>query len=733
MNSPVSNSDQSSAFELLHPLIQRWVWAEGWDSLRDVQEKSIPPVLTGTEDVIIAASTASGKTEAAFLPILTKLMEFEPRAMGTVLYISPLKALINDQFKRMNQLCEILDIPVIAWHGDIDAVKKRKFYRNQNGILLITPESIEAMLVNRGSQISTLFSNLRYIVIDELHAFIGSERGKQLQCLIHRLESEIACKVPRIGLSATLGDMNLAAQFLRPNSKNIPTIVNAGGIHNELWIKVKGVYDKNLELETGDATTGQRSIINHIYDNMRGDNNLIFPNGRSKVELYASALRKKCRIDHIPNEFWAHHGSMSKELREETESALKDGTRPSSAVCTTTLELGIDIGSIKAVAQIGTPPSVASLRQRLGRSGRRNDEPAILRGYVIERETGPNMDISDLLKEDLIGLTASINLLLQGWFEPPTGQGLHLSTMVQQTLSLIAQCSGISAAKLWHILVKTGPFENVTADDFKVFLIGLKDKKLIYQDPDGTILPTLEAEKFINKYEFFTAFQTEDEFVIIHNGTELGSMPLARPLQKGERITFASRSWKVISASSASKIVVVEPTNRSAPPIFTGSGFKIHDRVRKEMRTILESENEITFLDETANKMLDAARGAYNSFDLDKHTVIPTTTGLAWFTWSGDVINDTIVLILGLNGVEASNNGICISINDLDAEKDLIKRLKEIDLDINAVDLTVQTDMLEKEKWDSVLPYELLQKTYASSNLDIESAAKFITTYLANV
>lgn len=723
-------SSDSSSFEMLHPLIQRWIWAEGWDTLRDVQEQAIPPILTGTEDVVVAASTASGKTEAAFLPILTAMLNTTTDDVGTVLYISPLKALINDQFKRMSILCEMLEIPVIAWHGDIDSGKKQKFYKNQNGIVLITPESVEAMLVNRGSQIEHLFSNLKYIVIDEMHAFIGTERGKQLQSLMHRLETEVGCMVPRIGLSATLGDMNMAARFLRPNSSHVPTIVNAGGAHNELWISVKGYYDRNTEPEDAEATTGQRAIIDNIYDNMRGDNNLVFPNGRSKVELYANWLRRKCRADRIPNEFWPHHGSMSKTLREETEMALKDTARPSTGICTTTLELGIDIGHIKSVAQIGTPPSVASLRQRLGRSGRRKDEPAILRGYVIERELGPKCDVSDMLREDLLGLTASIRLLLRGWFEPSNDEGLHLSTMVQQTLSLVAQYSGISPAKLWHILVKTGPFSKMSSEDFKSFLKGLKDKELIYQDPDGTILPTLDAERFINKFEFFTSFQTEDEFTIMHAGKELGSMPLARPLQKNERITFASRSWKVISASAAQKMVIVEPTNRSAPPIFTGSGFKIHDQIRKEIFTILNSDDDISFLDTTAKGMLLEARDAFKSFELDTRTIIPTTSGIAWFTWAGDIINDTIVLILGLNGLTASNQGICISIDELGSKAELVSLVKDMDLSIKAEDLTVQTDMLEKEKWDTVLPYELLQKTFASSNLDLTGAIDKLKTLL---
>jgi len=226
-SSPSNFEPLSASFQLLDERIQRWVWQKGWTNLRDAQERAIPALVEADQDVIIAAATAAGKTEAAFLPILTHLLHHEP-AIGCVLYISPLKALINDQWDRLGSLCEELEIPVVPWHGDIAASRKQRFLKNPNGILLITPESLEALFVNRGHSLAGLFACLRYVVIDELHAFIGSERGKQLQSLLHRIEAVVNRKIPRVGLSATLGDMGLAANFMRQDDSSTPTLIESG-------------------------------------------------------------------------------------------------------------------------------------------------------------------------------------------------------------------------------------------------------------------------------------------------------------------------------------------------------------------------------------------------------------------------------------------------------------------------------------------------------------------------
>lgn len=379
---PLSSSEPSAAFSLLDSRIQRWIWEKGWTELRDAQERAIPVIMEQKRDVIISAATAAGKTEAAFLPILTRLVRNEPPAVA--LYIGPLKALINDQWMRLESLCKDLEVGVTPWHGDISATKKQKFYHNPTGCLLITPESLEGLLIRDGHGLAKLFGRLEYIVVDELHAFIDTERGKQLQSLMHRIEVALGRRIVRVALSATLGDMALAAEFLRQGNAEEVELIDDRSAQRELRVVVKSYLDlpprisaKEQRATEKDGGTiemedmvsqGTLAISQDLYRTLRGSHNLVFPNSRAKVEEYADLLRRACESASVPNEFWPHHGSLSKQIREEAEQALKDKERPATAIATTTLELGIDIGAVRSIAQLGPAPSVASLMQRLGES-----------------------------------------------------------------------------------------------------------------------------------------------------------------------------------------------------------------------------------------------------------------------------------------------------------------------------------------------------------------------------
>ncbi|RMO86666.1 ATP-dependent helicase [Pseudomonas syringae pv. philadelphi] len=737
MNSSASSSD-SSAFEQLHPDVQQWVWSQGWTSLRDAQEWAIPALIEADRDVIIAASTAAGKTEAAFLPILTNLLN-SADPPGAVLYISPLKALINDQWDRLTRLCERLEIPVVGWHGDVSASKKHKFLKSPSGILLITPESLEALFVNRGSALAGLFHNLRYIVIDELHAFIGSERGKQLQSLMHRVERVTNKKLPRVGLSATLGEMALAREFLRPGQTRRMDEIISRATGQDLQVQVRGytmlplkklVADKQTSItkdgdEEEDASGTKHAIAAHLYKVLRGSNNLIFPNSRDKVEWYADRLRRLCENDGLPNEFLPHHGSLSRDLREDTERALKAGTPPASAVCTTTLELGIDIGNIRAVAQIGPPPSVASLRQRLGRSGRREGEPAILRAYCQEKTLTPESDLSDQLRQNLVQTIAMIRLLIEKWFEPPRANGLHASTLVQQCLSMIAQQGGVSATELWSSLVASGTFAAISKTDFTTFLKTLGEKKLIVQDSSGLLLPGEIGEKLVNHYEFYSAFTTDEEFRLVRDGKPLGSVPVSRPLTVGQRIIFGGRRWQVLDVDLEKKVIVVMPARGGEPPVFDGLGARIHDRVRQEMRAVLAESDPCPFIDANAQALLGEARQAFHRLGLAEHHLTGSASSSYLLTWAGDYTNDALCLLLNQSGVMCTGSGLVLEIS-ASRESALAALSRIAELDANDVEpLLKDVKNLIREKWDWALPKSLLIKSFASSQLDIPKAIAF--------
>jgi len=722
----------SSSFHLLDERIQRFIWAEGWESLRDAQEAAIPIIVKADRDVIVAAATAAGKTEAAFLPALTHLLALDPP--GLVVYISPLKALINDQFGRLDRLCEQLDVPVWPWHGDVSSSVKTKFLAKRHGVLLITPESLEALLCNRGTTIRSAFERLKYFVVDELHAFIGAERGKQLQSLMHRIERVIGRTVPRIGLSATLGDMSLAADFLRPGKGQQVAMVESKSSGSELKILVKG-YEEPLVIRPEDGEDPPEpmtpaQIAAHLFKGLRGSNNLVFPNSRREVERYTHLLNQLCAAQQVPNEFWPHHGSLSKEIRAETESALKQKERPATAICTNTLELGIDIGAVKSVAQIGSPPSVASLRQRLGRSGRRKGDPAILRGYCIEDALGGKSSIADALRLGTVQVVAMISLLLEGWFEPPRSHGAHLSTLVQQMLSFIAQNGGATIGQLYGLLCAPAtPFAGVSKDEFVELVRHLGQKELLAQDSSGTLLHGRIGEKFVNHYTFYAAFTTDEEFRIVAGGKTLGTLPVSQALVIGQRILFAGKTWRVEDIDEEQKVIFVARAGGGAPPLFSGGSGRTHTRVRQRMRQLLESSDVPPYLDEVAKRFLSEGRACYSTRGLGQVHWVDQGQELLLLTWLGDSANEALACLLQRRGFIATPGGPGVQVlkgrSTTDAVADVlfdaaVDEAPPLDM------LLAETKNLQREKWDWALPDSLLRKAYASLYLDLDEALAWV-------
>ncbi|MBV5290225.1 DEAD/DEAH box helicase [Pelodictyon phaeoclathratiforme] len=705
-------------------------------TLRDAQERAIAPILAGNTDVIIAAATATGKTEAAFLPICSKLLAKECQN-ASVLYISPLKALINDQFSRMEQLCERLDIPVHPWHGDVSVSKKGKFLKKPTGILLITPESVEALFVNHGSAVPQIFNNLLYIVIDELHSFIGSERGQQLQSLLHRIEFAIKRKIPRIGLSATIGDMHLASRFLRPETEAKTVIIVSNATGQELQLLLRGYVNKAPLLHPIEETEevppdgSSLEIGEDLFKTLRGKSNLIFPNSREQVENFSDLLRNKCEEQHLPNEFWPHHGNLAKGLREEAEAAIKDKSHPVNIVCTSTLEMGIDIGSVISIAQIGVPPSVASLRQRLGRSGRKDGDPAILRIYIQENEVTISSKPLACLRSNLIQTIAMVRLLLEKWYEPPPSGGLHLSTMVQQLLSLIAQYGGITAVQAYNLLCKNGAFQEIGQQMFVDLLRTLGNQRLIMQASDGLLLHGQLGERIVNHYSFYAAFTTPEEYRLLTGDRTLGTLPLDRPVEVNSLLIFGGRRWTVLDVDAQKKVISLKPATGKKLPQFDGQAGRVHDQIRKEMFAVYTEKGIPIFLDAQAKELLGEAREAFDRLSLSNKKILIQGNETYLFCWMGDKILDTLVAMLRSKGLTANNYGIAIEISSVSPNKlqsCLRALLKEGVPD--AYELARSVANKATEKYDNFLTDELLSADYAASKFDAEGAFKVLTSIM---
>jgi len=737
-SSPPSNSSSSrgtsAGFTRLDPRIQRWVWEKGWTEPRDIQEETIASVLDTDDDLLVAAATASGKTEAVFLPLCSRAVA--SRGAGVrILYVSPLKALINDQFSRLESLCEGLDFPVHRWHGDVGQGGRQALLRSPSGVLLITPESLEAFFVLRGPSLKKLLAGLEAVVVDEVHSFIGRERGRQLQSLLHRIEVVVKRRVRRAGLSATLGDMGLAAEFLRPGcGERVKQVVSAAS-GQEIRLQIRGYRDAPPPPELpdraavlGPAQGARQAIAEHLFEMVRGSDNLIFANSRRDVEEYTDALRQLAARHRLPDVFWPHHGSLSKAVREEAEDRLKKDEGAITVVCTSTLELGIDIGSVTSVAQIGPPPTVASLRQRLGRSGRRG-EPAILRVYVAEKSLQPETPPQDQLRASLVQAIAMTELLIEGWCEPPEARSIHLSTLVQQLLSLLAQHGGARADQAWRVLCETGPFRQVDARLFTTFLRQLGQQGVLMQASDGGLLPGPEGERILNHHHFYAAFSTPEEYRVLAAGRELGTLPVDFTLIEGMYLIFAGRRWRVEAIDEVHRVIDVAPASGGQPPRFGSSGGAIHDRVRERMRGIYCATTCPPFLDPVARELLSEARENFRRMRLDQCYLVEWGRDTVAFPWAGDRVHATLALLLAARGLSVMPDGLALTVVGANPARveDCLRGIAEGAV-ADQLELARRAPNKVRDKYDYLLGDELLAHAFASAQIDPAGAREVART-----
>ena len=703
---------QSSSFDLLDTKVQQWVWKQGWTSLKEIQENSIPPILDGNCDVIISAATAGGKTEAVFLPILTNLLKWECFSGYQVLYISPLKSLINDQYRRLQDMTKEMLINVTPWHGDISSSKKHNSLKDPNGILIITPESLEALFVHHHLILRKAFDNLKYVVIDELHAFIPTERGKQLQSLMSRIEQVIGKHIPRIAMSATFSDFGIVKDFLR-HDHCIPCIIPDQGKNNhEIKVLIK-------DYGYGEESYINKNITDEIFLRLRGENNLVFTNSRRECECFNLLLNEKCNKENVPNEFRIHHGSISKETRTKVEHELQSGILPITAICTATLELGVDIGKVKSIAQIGTSNSVSGLRQRLGRSGRRG-EASILRVYTYDYKR-MSVELLDLLRNDLFQNIAVIELLKAHKYESPTIDGVHLSTLVQQILSFIAEYGSFYPKDGWRLLCQNGAFSNVSVNLFLKLLRDLGKKDVIRQMGNGQIIIGPVGDEILLDKEFYAAFTTYPEFEIVNskNGEHIGS--LLTFIGIGYCIVLGGRKWVVTEIDHKTSRAYVVPSDYGKIPVFSNEGYEIDGIIVQKMKDIYMSDEIYPYLDTKS----DAITSLHNARSFFAHNHLEKCYSFfgedcILLTWAGSKINRTISLIsnLYLKSFFGFNR---IFINRLSKES-VLEILKHSKPKAEELCPFLMRFVKETKKYDYLLSDELLDIEYASMYLDVDAA-----------
>ncbi len=598
--------------------------------------------------------------------------------------------------------------------------------------MLITPESLESLLINHREWCVKNFANLEYFIIDEFHAFIGTERGYQLLSQLHRIEIQVKHSINRIALSATLNNIKSVQNWLRTNSSRNVEIIENNVSQKKILIQIRGYDFKNSVNESKDGISEYDVISKDLFKLLRGDTNLVFSNSRSKTEYISTTLTQMSQENFVPNEFFPHHGSLDKKYRIQLESRLKEGKLPTTAICTQTLELGIDIGDVSTIAQVDAPQSVASLRQRIGRSGRR-EKDAVLRLFIpeVNRTEGYN-SLYEKMRDQTFLSISMIDLVLNHWFEPPVKKEYAFSTLIQQILSVIAQYGSVKAINLWKLLCQTGPFNLVTPEIFGKLLKALGSKDLIVQMRDKSLTLGVSGEQLVSKFNFYSSFKAQEEFTIETNNQKIGVIPLNQPLSIGDTFLFAGKGWEVVFFNSKQHQISVKPyKDTTSPLVLDGNSGKIHDGVREKMFNLYKTDEIPLYLNKIARRHFLEGQKQFKELDLATKKYIFGIDGIYLFPWKGDKIMHTIVQILKIHGISSKKLGSFIHIakTSIPTFQNAVKEILQSEPP-KEIELAKTIKNLEFEKFDSYLTEELLQLGYSFSHFDVEGAMQYFAEIL---
>jgi ATP-dependent Lhr-like helicase len=711
----------NSTFSQLAPFIQEYIYHHNWSELRPVQIAACEVIFNSNAHLLIAAATAAGKTEAAFLPVLTLLHQNPANTIG-VLYIGPIKALINDQFTRLNDLLKLADIPVYHWHGDVSQSRKNQLLKKPQGILQITPESLESLLINKHSELMRLFGDLRFVIIDEIHAFMGSERGCQIICQLQRLAKLTQKQPRRIGLSATLGDYVMAEDWLRSGTDKPVITPQIAGIKRQIKLAVEHFYVSN---EIDEEANIYEQYLFHLSQSRKC---LIFANNRTQTESIIAALRRIAAKQALPDIYHVHHGSISASLRQAAEKAMREPNHPAVTAATLTLELGIDIGHLERVIQLESPLSVASFLQRLGRSGRRG-EAADMRFVCAENEPSTEAPLPEQIPWQLLQCIAIIQLYLEErWLEPIKPIKYPLSLLYHQTMSILAATGELSPASLAQQIFNLPPFAAISQTDYRSLLQYLIDINHIQKNEQGKLIIGLSGEKVVRKFQFYAIFADNQEYVVKQGTTEIGS--IITPPIVGNQFALAGRSWEVLEVNFQKKVVSVKPSEGKASIYWRGASGIIHTRVLQRMQQILLEDTEYSYLQKNALQRLQKVRQLVRKAGLDKqHILLLEKNKCCIFPWLGTVAYRTLERLLNSFCRESleitSIGGINPYYLTLKLDKNKIKYIYPelislCEQRITSEDLVSDAEALDIQKYDEFIPRNLLKKAFANDYLDLD-------------
>lgn len=700
----------SSFHMLCEPLKSKIINKLGWRQLTSVQEMTIPKIISG-KNAIVLAPTAGGKTEAAFFPILHKI--YEENIKGTsVIYVSPIKALLNNQEERLKNLSSFIYGGVFKWHGDVSSYEKIKSLKEPPNILMITPESLEVILMSKKIDKEEFFKNIRFVVIDEIHSFASGERGIHLMAVIERIARYSQYDIQRIGLSATVGNPEVIGKWMQGSSQRDQIVIDPPKPITKKIIEIK-VIKKCEDFKA--------EVCKRIY----GKKSLFFSNSRSAAELI------KKEIDETNVDTYVHHSSIDKQFRELAEEKFKLGNN-TCIIATNTLELGIDIGNLDIVLQLDSPNTVSSFLQRLGRTGRRKGSTA----HYVFLPTKP---------EKLILSISILNLAIKNWVEDVYVSKVSYDIMFHQILTMSFSEFGVDKNYIFEVLKNVYSFSGVSKDDYEDLIKFMLEKKYI-QIERNKVYIDIESERVFGRQNFMTlysAFETTKEFTVKFRNRPIGTLERWFVNALGENFQFilAGKYWQTDKIDYDKSIIhVVEAKTAMPPKWMSGEGLYSYE-LAQEILKVLSTDEDYLFLNSYEKSLLQDERYEAKAFRLEvgKLIVEETKDGYQFHTYAGNHINYTLAKSISMINTmidtkSISWKGFKVVATDKvfkPSNEEILKLIEDIRNDDNYFE-TISYKLKERvpdislSKYQKYLPNDLRKRMLADYIYDFKGTFDFI-------
>lgn len=691
----------ASSFFRLHPTLQHAITHDlGWRSLRPVQEQATAAILDGANAVVLAP-TAGGKTEASMFPVLSRVLE-ESVAPVAALYICPIRALLNNQEHRIGQYCSMVGLSAFKWHGDVAASSRKRFLERPAHVLMTTPESLEVMLISQRVDAERLFANLAMVVIDEIHAFAGDERGAHLVAILERLSRFCGKDIQRIGLSATVGNPEVIGEWLQGSSKRHNKLINPPKPPTKRRLAIDFVEDVHaLAVQAARVGAGKKSLV--------------FVESRGMAERVAAAMAGR------GIEVFVHHSAVSRADRRLAEERFAKGNN-TAIVSTSTMELGIDIGDLDLVLQADAPKTVASLLQRMGRTGRRTGSVANFRMLCMSPES-------------MLQGVALLQLMERGYIEDLQPHRSAARVLAHQVMALSLQQGGISRHRLFQFVAGAAGFSKLSEDDVQDIIDTMIDRDILYE-ADGRLSLGADGEARYGRrhfFELYSVFDTPNTLKVMHGKTEVGTVSaffaMGAMFEDGPFcFRLGNRAWRATYIDDRRGLCHVVPAEAGRVPSWLGSPNDISYELCQEMKAVLMAGDVPVWLDAAGREELGDLRAGYAGLlEADTVPVEFTDDAIRWHTFAGGRANRLLASALEANGGGRWTPGN-LSLKPRDAKggaqvRDAVAAVLEIDdWDAEAA-RAAQTIKQADGKFDVCLPEGVLAQQRGASRAAYTAAA----------